>query len=109
MANKIIWNQKVIDELEKKLGNNLELVGALVESEATKEITAMGRVDTGRLKNSITHETDKKGLVTRIGTNVEYAPFVELGTYKMQPAPFLRYALYKNEKQIIDILSKEKI
>ncbi len=40
-------------------------------------------VDTGRLRGSITHEDveqDADGLVIRIGTNVEYAEDVEVGT-----------------------------
>lgn len=51
-------------------------------------------VDTGRLRSSISHELAlDSGLVGRVGTNVEYAPFVELGTYKMAAQPFLRPAL----------------
>ena len=34
-------------------------------------------VDTGRLRNSISHTVD--GEAAYIGTNVEYAPYVELG------------------------------
>ena len=36
-------------------------------------------VDTGNLRNSITHTVDGAGQKTYIGTNVEYAPYVELG------------------------------
>jgi HK97 gp10 family phage protein len=52
-------------------------------------------VDTGRLRSSITHEAgqDSKGLLVRIGTNVHYAPYVEFGTIRMRPQPFLRPAL----------------
>jgi HK97 gp10 family phage protein len=52
-------------------------------------------VDTGRLRSSITHEisTDAKGLLATIGTNVEYAPYVELGTRHMRAQPFLRPAI----------------
>lgn len=52
-------------------------------------------VDTGRLRSSITNEigTDAQGLVATIGTNVEYAPYVELGTSKMAAQPFLLPAL----------------
>ncbi len=52
-------------------------------------------VDTGRLRSSISHElaVDGRGLVAFIGTNVEYAIYVELGT-RFQPAqPYLRPAL----------------
>lgn len=52
-------------------------------------------VDTGRLRASITRETGKVGsvLVARVGTDVKYAKWLELGTSKMSPRPFLRPAL----------------
>lgn len=52
-------------------------------------------VDTGRLRSSITNElgTDAEGLVAVIGTDVEYAPYVELGTNRMAAQPFLLPAL----------------
>lgn len=36
-------------------------------------------VDTGNLRNSITHQVDISELLCRIGTNSEYAAYVELG------------------------------
>lgn len=39
-------------------------------------------VDTGSLRNSISHRVDEKEKVVYIGTNVEYAAYVELGTGK---------------------------
>lgn len=52
-------------------------------------------VDTGRLRSSITHETgsDAGGLVARVGTNVAYGVYVELGTHRATAQPFLRPAL----------------
>lgn len=52
-------------------------------------------VDTGRLRSSITHAMQRDGLGLRadIGTNVEYAVFVELGTSRVPARPFLRQAL----------------
>lgn len=52
-------------------------------------------VDTGRLRSSITHALtrDTQGLAADVGTNVEYAVFVELGTSRMPAKPFLRPAL----------------
>lgn len=47
-------------------------------------------VDTGNLRNSITHTEDAHAAY--IGTNVEYGKYVELGTVKMAAQPFLRPA-----------------
>lgn len=52
-------------------------------------------VDTGRLRSSITWDVgeDDLGLVATIGSDVEYAPHVELGTSRSPAQPFLRPAL----------------
>jgi HK97 gp10 family phage protein len=57
--------------------------------------TRLCPVDTGRLRASITWMVtkDAMGLVAIIGTNVEYAIFVEFGTIYMEAQPFLRPAL----------------
>ena len=49
-------------------------------------------VDTGRLRASITHEVEGTGRDIKmvIGTNVEYAPFVEDGTSRQSPQPFIK-------------------
>ena len=65
-----------------------------IEADAKKNITEMKAVDTGRLRSSITHEV-KPG-EGRVGTNVEYAQFVEYGTSKMKPRPYLYNAFQKN-------------
>lgn len=46
-------------------------------------------VDTGRLRNSIGHETSLDELSATIGSNVEYAPFVEFGTRGRTAKPYL--------------------
>lgn len=43
-------------------------------------------VDTGNLRNSITHQVDDGEPAVYIGTNSEYAPYVELGTGKYYPS-----------------------
>lgn len=62
-------------------------------------------VDTGRLRASITSGLADTGLsfglgghsaesvVALVGTDVDYAPHVEYGTYRMAAQPFLRPAL----------------
>lgn len=50
---------------------------------------------TGRLRASITHELldDAEGPFARVGTNLPYGLYLELGTRRMRPRPFLRRAL----------------
>ncbi len=49
-------------------------------------------VDTGRLRNSITHEVDGygSGIKAVVGTNVEYASYVENGTYRSKAKPYIK-------------------
>lgn len=54
----------------------LEKCGLVAEGYAKK----LCPVDTGNLRNSITHSVDDGELAAYVGTNSEYAPYVELGT-----------------------------
>ena len=62
----------------------LEAIGLQAEG----NVAMLAPVDTGRLRGSITHEVD--GDTAYIGTNVEYAPYVECGTSKTKAQPFLK-------------------
>jgi len=106
MASKFVFHKRVIDKLKIKLANNIDEVGLFVENEAKKNLTADGLVKSGKLKESITHITDKKELSTRIGTDVEYAPFLELGTIDIKPHAFLRNAVNLNKVKIKRIIEK---
>ena len=60
-------------------------------------------VDSGNLKNSLAFEVgNDEG---RAGTNVEYAPYVEMGTSKQDAQPYLRPAVDENIPQITSIIS----
>ena len=120
-----------VNSLEIKLKNlskiniqkPLEQACLLVENQAKENAP----VQTGYLRRSITHEINgNEGI---IGTNVEYAPYVEFGTglfategngrqtpWKYQttdgqwfttkgqkPQPFLGPALENNKQEILDI------
>ncbi len=65
---------EVLSALKKAKKRGLEAIGLVAEGHA-KKITP---VDTGRLRNSISHTADDDAAY--IGTNVEYAPYVELGS-----------------------------
>ena len=64
---------EVLSALGRAKKRGLEAIGLTAEGHAKKETP----VDTGRLRNSISHATDDEAAY--IGTNVEYAPYVELG------------------------------
>ena len=66
----------VTDALKSAVLRALERCGSQAEGYA-KDLTP---VDTGRLRNSISHTVDDSESTVYIGTNVEYAPYVELGT-----------------------------
>lgn len=69
------------------------------------------RKQTGRLQSSIAHELRVRGLfgrglLARVGTNVKYGRWLELGTRRMAPRPWLRRALDEMRGQIRTILSR---
>lgn len=87
------WDKvrKNIDDATEKA---LDMVGVFVEGEAVIRCP----VDTGNLRGSITHKVRENKVV--VGTNVEYAPYVEFGTYKAKAQPYLRPAVDKNRSKI---------
>lgn len=93
----------LLTSAEGPIARDLLRRGTRVESAA--KINATGRdygdgtrgprVQTGRLRASITHQLgrDAHGLFVDVGTNVPYGLFLEEGTDRMPSYPFLRPAL----------------
>ena len=79
----------------------LEKIGLLAEGYAQMKCP----VDTGTLRGSITHEV--AGDSVYVGTNIEYAPYVELGTVRQAPQPYLRPAAQEHGPQYRDIIKSE--
>jgi len=111
-------SKEVLEELNNKIAIALEICGGEAEKYAKQNLTDNKSVDTGRLRNSITHATyensgythnytdnngkpysQKVGKVNSgddsvyIGTNVEYAEYVELGTSRQKAKPYLKPAV----------------
>lgn len=114
-------SKEVFNELKNKMPKILEAIGLEAAGNAIDQITELvynkpespTYVRTGRLRNSIAWATAKdSGSINTpdnpedsaplnapeedkvyIGTNVEYAPYVELGTHKMAARPFLKNAI----------------
>lgn len=80
--------------LKKEIGQITDQIGLLIETTA-KELAP---VDTGRLRASI-HYDKASGTV---GTNVTYAPYIELGTRRMRAQPFLFPASERWRQAFID-------
>ena len=79
-------SQRILTAMEKGIKNGLEAIGLTAETYAKQETP----VDTGRLRNSISHTVD--GEAVYIGSNVEYAPYVELGTSRAKAHHMLQKA-----------------
>ena len=75
---------EVLSKIDSGIAQALEEIGLTAEGYAKKACP----VDTTRLRASITHEVEGN-LDCYIGTNVEYAYFVEVGTSKAKAQPFL--------------------
>ena len=56
-------------------------------------------VDTGRLRADISHFVEPDGRFALLGTNVDYAVYVELGTFKQVAQPFIRPGLEGHEQE----------
>jgi len=122
-VNIINNSDEVRDELERAVERALVKCGNAAEGHAKMKCP----VDTGRLRGSIvyvtstTHSegqspaepgdytpkgTPPKGEV-HIGTNVEYGPFVELGTSKRKAKPFLRPAVENHTSEYKRLIESE--
>ncbi|HFI0084972.1 TPA: HK97-gp10 family putative phage morphogenesis protein [Streptococcus suis] len=125
---KFVDNSEAVKrELERAAIRGLIKASLLVEGQAV----LLAPVDKGGLRDSIGYKVDESELVAYIGTNCEYAIYVEFGTgefaengngrkggwvyktpngevhftYGMPPQPYLRPAFRKNQKAIRDILA----
>ena len=112
-------NPKAQDAVQEAIDRALEIIGGKAESYAK----LLCPVKTGNLRNSITHvQEDEKTEV--IGTNVKYAPYIELGHHQevgryvpaigkrlvndyVPPQPFLRPAVEGHNDEFQKIVQGE--
>jgi HK97 gp10 family phage protein len=110
-------------EIEERLSHMIEKVCVLLEDEAKRvlgtydygwpplapETIASKATDdsplleTGALRDSITHNLDADGKDAYVGTDIEYAKYQEYGTSRIPARSFLGGALHAKEKELIDI------
>lgn len=92
---------EVIEAIRRAKERALERMGSEAEGYA-KDLCP---VDTGNLQNSINHKVS--GDYVYIGTNVEYAAYVELGTSRQKAKPYLKPAVADHKQTFQNILSDE--
>lgn len=96
-------------DLHGKMPQILNALALQAEGNAIDEITKLvydtpespNYIRTGNLRNSISHDNDDTAAY--IGTNMEYAPYVEMGTRFKGARPFLKNAIanYTDEYKAI--------
>lgn len=96
-------SEEVLEAMQQAALRALEKCGLTAEGYAKK----LAPVDTGNLRNSITHQVDDGEHAAYIGTNVEYAPYQELGTIHMAAQPFLKPAVTDHANTYRKIIGDE--
>jgi HK97 gp10 family phage protein len=94
---------KKIEQVLKAEEAALDAVGVLVKGEYIRNLEKGHHVVTGKLVGSPAHRVIDNGIgrkAVRVGTNVEYAGFVEYGTSKSRAYPCLRPAVDDNREKI---------
>lgn len=96
---------EVDSKVNEAIGGLLNAWGILAQDFATINCP----VDTGRLRASITYETDVSEGTTIVGTNVEYAPIVETNDnarHKTGKSHFMRDAITENTSTYQNLAEK---
>ncbi|MGX1902429.1 HK97-gp10 family putative phage morphogenesis protein [Thermolongibacillus altinsuensis] len=98
--------QEEIQKMKQRREQTIKQIAVFLEA----EVKLRAPVDTGRLRNSITHEVENSETQSKayIGSNVEYAAATEFGVAsKNIPAqPYLRPAIEENRDKIKEIIEK---
>ena len=91
-------SDEVLKALENAIDRALDAIGETAVGYAQDVITEAGRVDTGTMRESV--DTDHDERIVIIGTNLEYAPYHELGTSKgIKPIHFLKRAATEHTEE----------
>lgn len=73
-------SDKVLEAMFAAKLRALERCGQKAEKYAAELAPSSGKTGQGRLRGDITHRVDEQESAVYIGTNVTYAPYVEMGT-----------------------------
>jgi HK97 gp10 family phage protein len=113
---KLVWHgDRLAKEIKADLNGRLAVVGELVAGQLRRNLSTPGpaasapgqfpHAQSGRLRQAPTYNVDSRKVSLRIIVPVEYARFLELGTSKMQPRPFLLRTVKELRPQIMAIMA----
>ncbi len=125
MASGLIWHgPRVKVKIATGMERNLTAAALFVVGKVKESLTKAGPTKTnphtpasapgqpphrrtGTLARSITHEVTKNS--ARVGTNLKYGKYLETGapSINLKPRPYLRPAVYKNQRTIKKILTRK--
>lgn len=84
--------EEAADRIIEELGQQGERNAKIEVTKAVYDTPASPLYDrTGNLRNQLTHDRD--GDTAIIGSPTEYSPYVEFGTRRMSPRPFMKPAV----------------
>ena len=105
------------EKIRSQYGQNLKAAGIHLSNEVKKNVSdpyppASAPGDpahrrTGHLRRSYTWEFDEETMTCRVGTNVIYGLYLEIGTASMDARPVLRPTLAKERRKIKAILNRK--
>ena len=112
MVNFISHKKEKDRQLEHVIDVGMESVAQEGEGNAIREVTKLiydkppspTYVRTGDLRKSLSHKYVKEEKAAYIGTNLEYAPYVEYGNQYVKERPYLRNAGRKYASQYNQII-----
>jgi HK97 gp10 family phage protein len=111
-----VVSKNVFESIAQLMEQRTVAATAVVHREMVKKISKPGpprsapgnppHVDTGRLRQSLQPSVVRTGNTIRgtVTTNVEYAPYLEYGTSRMQPRPFMRSTIAEQAEPVKAIM-----
>lgn len=101
-------------ESRGEMGKRLEKAAIYLENQIKVALSAKGpprsspgeppHIDSGKLRQSITHTIDKEALVAQVGSSLLYFRYLEGGTNFMAARPVLEQVLEANQGALKQIL-----
>lgn len=99
------YSKEVLNAEKQAVEKALTAIGVKWQQNVTPNVP----VDTGRLRASMKYEVQAGQKQVIVGSDVEYAPYIELGTRNQRAKPYLKPSILNNindYKQIVTQIFK---